>query len=179
MSFAITVGGANFANFWNCLSVSESVIKKILKSVLCAQYMALKNIGIREKHIYFPSWAPVSSTWLFSGVLAVKVELYQDQALIKVAQNQDQVLIRVGLHQVSDRCTLLMRRRVTVVGSVCVCLLSHISTLECLSVLKILSRTQRATEVKIFVGFSLKQLCCRDPAFPPLKAIHTVVFTMW
>ena len=72
-----------------------------------------------------------------------------------------------------------MRRRVTVVGSVCLCPLSHISTLEHLSVLKILSRTQRATEVKIFVGFSLKQLCCRDPAFPPLKAIHTVVLTMW
>ena len=50
-----------------CLSVSQSVIKKILKSVICAQYTALKNIGIREKRIYFPSWAPVSSTWLFLG----------------------------------------------------------------------------------------------------------------
>ena len=37
-------------------------------------------------------------------------------------------------------------------------LLSHISPLERLFVLKILSRTQRATEVKKFVGFSLKQL---------------------
>ena len=35
-----------------------------------------------------------------------------------------------------------------------VCLLSHISLLEHLFVLKILSRTQRATEVKNFVGFS-------------------------
>ena len=62
-----------------------------------------------------------------------------------------------------------MRRRVTVVVlSVCVCvfvcLLSHISPLERLFVLKILSPTQRATEVKNFVGFSLKPLCCGDPA---------------
>ena len=49
------------------LFVCLSVVKKILKSVLCAQYTALKNIGIREKRIYFPSWAPVSSTWLFLG----------------------------------------------------------------------------------------------------------------
>ena len=39
-----------------------------------------------------------------------------------------------------------------------VCLLSQISPLERLFVLKILSRTQRATEVKKFVGFSLKPL---------------------
>ena len=64
--------------------------------------------------------------------------------------------------------------RVTVVGSVCVrtcvcvCLLSHISPMERLFVLKTLSRTQRATKVKIFVGFSLKPLRCRDPALPPL-----------
>ena len=62
-----------------------------------------------------------------------------------------------------------MRRRVTVVVlSVCVCvsvcLLSHISPLERLFVLKILSRTQRATEVKKYVGFSLKPLRCGDPA---------------
>ena len=61
--------------------------------------------------------------------------------------------------------------RVTVVGSVCtlcVCLLSHISPKERLFVLKTLSRTQRATKVKKFVGFSLKPLRCRDPALPPL-----------
>ena len=60
--------------------------------------------------------------------------------------------------------------RVTVVGSVslCVCLLSHISPMERLFVLKMLSRTQRATKVKRFVGFSLKPLRCRDPALPPL-----------
>ena len=57
---------------------------------------------------------------------------------------------------------------------VCVCLLSHISPLEHLFVLKILSRTQRATEVKKIVGFSLKPLHCGDPALPPLKAICTV-----
>ena len=49
-----------------------------------------------------------------------------------------------------------------------VCLLSHISPMERLFVLKTLSRTQRATKVKIFVGFSLKPLRCRDPALPPL-----------
>ena len=53
----------------------------------------------------------------------------------------------------------------------CVRLLSHISPLERLFVLKILSRTQRATEVKTFVGFSLKPLGCRDPE---LKTIRTV-----
>ena len=29
-------------------------------------------------------------------------------------------------------------------------------------------------EGEIFVGFSLKPLCCRDPALPPLKSIRTV-----
>ena len=50
--------------------------------------------------------------------------------------------------------------------SVCVfvCLLSQNSHLERLFVLKILSRTQRAKEVKKFVGFSLKQLRCGDQA---------------
>ena len=47
-----------------------------------------------------------------------------------------------------------------------VCLLSHISPLERLFVLKTLSRTQRATKVKTIVGFSLKPLRCRDPALP-------------
>ena len=71
------------------------------------------------------------------------------------------------LHFINPRraCTA----RVTVVGSVCVCgcvcvcvcLLSQISPLEHLFVLKILSRTQRATEVKKFVGFSLKLLCSK------------------
>ena len=51
---------------------------------------------------------------------------------------------------------------------VCVCLLSHISPMERLFVLKTLSRTQRARKVKMFLGFSLKPLRCRDPALPPL-----------
>ena len=53
--------------------------------------------------------------------------------------------------------------RVTVVGSVClcVCLLSHISPTEPLFVLKTLSRTQRATKVKKFVGICLKRLRSR------------------
>ena len=58
--------------------------------------------------------------------------------------------------------------RVTVVVCLSVCLLSHISPMERLFVLKTLSRTQRATKVKKFVGFSLKPLRCRDPALPPL-----------
>ena len=49
-----------------------------------------------------------------------------------------------------------------------VCLLSHISPMERLFVLKTLSRTQQATKVKKFVGFSLKPLRCRDPVLPPL-----------
>ena len=32
----------------------------------------------------------------------------------------------------------------------------------------------RCDRVKIFVEFSLKQLCCRDPVLPSLKAIHTI-----
>ena len=40
--------------------------------------------------------------------------------------------------------------------------------MERLFVLKTLSRTQRATKVKKFVGFSMKLLRCRDPSLPPL-----------
>ena len=53
------------------------------------------------------------------------------------------------------------------IGSVCmyvclsVCLLSHISPTERLFVLKTLSRTQRATKVKTFVGICLKRLRSR------------------
>ena len=60
-----------------------------------------------------------------------------------------------------------MCRRVTVVG-LCVCLLSQISLLECLFILKILSCTQWAMEVKNIVGFSLRS------STAPLKAICTV-----
>ena len=49
---------------------------------------------------------------------------------------------------------------------VSVCLLSQISPLERLFVLKILSRTQRAAEVEKFVGISLKPLRCRDTPLP-------------
>ena len=78
----------------------------------------------------------------------------------------------LGLYIINPRRACAAR--VTVVGSVClcvcvsVCLLSHISPMERLFVLKTLSRTQRATKVKKFVGFSLKPLRCRDPALPPL-----------
>ena len=47
-------------------------------------------------------------------------------------------------------------------------LLGSISPMERLFVLKTLSRTQRATKVKKYVGFSLKLMRCRDPALPPL-----------
>ena len=40
--------------------------------------------------------------------------------------------------------------------------------MERLFVLKTLSRTQRATKVKKFVGFSLKPLRFEDPALPTL-----------
>ena len=42
--------------------------------------------------------------------------------------------------------------------------------MERLFVLKSMSRTQRATKVEKFVGFSLKPLRCRDPALPALYA---------
>ena len=60
--------------------------------------------------------------------------------------------------------------RVTIVGFFClsVCLLSHISPLERLFVLKTLSRTQQATKVKTIVGFSLILLRCRDLALSAL-----------
>ena len=46
--------------------------------------------------------------------------------------------------------------------------------MERLFVLKTLSRTQRATKVKKFVGFSLKPLRCRDPAPLRCTAMRTV-----
>ena len=57
-------------------SVSQSVIKKILKSVHCAQYTALKNIGIREKGVYFPSWAPFLSTWISTALKNIGISIY-------------------------------------------------------------------------------------------------------
>ena len=57
--------------------------------------------------------------------------------------------------------------RVTVLGF-SVCPLVANSLQERLFVFKPLSHTLRATKVKIFVGFSLKPLRCRDPALPPL-----------
>ena len=64
--------------------------------------------------------------------------------------------------------------------------------MERLFVLKTLSRTQQATKVKIFVGFSLKPLGCRDPALPLLyghaysrpfflrkACMRIIVFTTW
>ena len=60
------------------------------------------------------------------------------------------ILLTFGVHALSG------------VGVVCVCLLSHISHVECFFVLKILSNTQWAMEFKIFVGFSLKFLQLRS-----------------
>ena len=69
-----------------------------------------------------------------------------------------------------------MRRRVTVVVlSVCVCVSVKSHLTSGASVLPENTVTHSAAmEVKKFVGFSLKPLRCRDPALPPLTAIHTV-----
>ena len=53
-----------------------------------------------------------------------------------------------------------------------VCLLSHISSLGLLFVVKTLPHTQWARKVKKFVVFSLKLLRYRDRALPPLNG-HT------
>ena len=82
-----------------------------------------------------------------------KVELLQ--ALQHQPRNQVRDCIPI---QYLTQCACAVR--VTVLG-LCVCPLYHISPLELRFVLKILSRTQRATEV---VEFSLEPLCCRDPA---------------
>ena len=62
-----------------------------------------------------------------------------------------------GIADIKINTSLLGQLRIFNKVTVVVCP-SHISPLERLFVLKILLRTQRATEVKIFVGFSLKQL---------------------
>ena len=79
-----------------------------------------------------------------------------------------------ALCNVSPECTFVSvtlgahaRRSSWVCVSVCL-----VTSLERLFVLKSMSRTQRATKVKKFVGFSLKPLRCRDPAPPPLYG-HT------
>ena len=64
---------------------------------------------------------------------------------------------------INPRRACAARVRVCLCVGVCVsvCLLSHISPTERLFVLKTLSRTQRATKVKIFVGICLKRLRSR------------------
>ena len=71
-------------------------------------------------------------------------------------------------HACTARVTVINPRRacsarVTVLGAVClsVCLLSHISPMERLFVLKTLSCTQWARKVKTFVGICLKRLRSR------------------
>ena len=63
--------------------------------------------------------------------------------------------------------------RVTVVG-LSVCPLVNISRLEHLFVLKTLSHTQRATNVKMIGGITLKPLHCRDSALQHCTAIRAV-----
>ena len=63
---------------------------------------------------------------------------------------------------------------VSVCVCVCVCLLSHISPLELLFIVKTLQCTQWATKVKKFVVFFPKLLHCRDQALPLMMAIHWV-----
>ena len=75
---------------------------------------------------------------------------------------------------------------------VSVCLLSHISPMERLFVLKPLSRTQRATKVKNFVGFSEKTAplqrsstpsvvrpCVQSAIFLRKARMRIIVFTTW
>ena len=50
--------------------------------------------------------------------------------------------------------------------SVSVCLLLSISLLGCLFVPETISSTQRATRVRIYVGFSLRMIRCRVRALP-------------
>ena len=57
------------------------------------------------------------------------------------------------------RTQCYLQAEASVLFLVCV----SISPLERVFVQKILSCTQRATVLNIFVGFSLKSLCCRDP----------------
>ena len=69
------------------------------------------------------------------------------------------------------RCACVARVTVVIVSvCLCVCLLSHISPLGLLFIVKMLPRTK----VKKFVAISLKLLCCRDRVLPPLIAIHRV-----
>ena len=73
------------------------------------------------------------------------------------------------------KCVLLINPRracavrvTVVVMSVCLSVCLSVTPLERLFVLKTLSRTQQATKVKIFVGFSLKMLRCKARAVPAL-----------
>ena len=72
-------------------------------------------------------------------------------------------IVRMDISVVNPRCACAARV-IVVVMSVCL----SVTSLERLFVLKTLSRTQRATKVKIFVGFSLKMLRCKARAVPAL-----------
>ena len=112
----------------------------------------------------------VASNVLLHECLSACIQFWSSLAIIHTVGTY--MYMYILLHIINPRRACAAR--VTVVGSVClsvylcVCPLSHISPMEHLFVLKTLSRTQRATKVKIFVGFSLKPLRCRDPALPPL-----------
>ena len=66
--------------------------------------------------------------------------------------------------------------RVTVVGSVCLCVcpLLNISPLERLFVSQSVPHTQQAAKVRNFVWFSLKMLRCRARALPSLYSYALV-----
>ena len=62
--------------------------------------------------------------------------------------------------------------------SVCVYVSQHHMS-EHLFIFKTLSHTQRATKIKIFVGFSLKPHRCRDPALPAWHGyLQSAIFTL-
>ena len=78
------------------------------------------------------------------------------------------ISVHVVHHIYHPKFTLSVHAREGYCSWVSVCV--HL-TCSAASVLKILSHTQRSTEVNIFVRFSLKPLHCRDPALPQLKAV--------
>ena len=74
--------------------------------------------------------------------------------------NMQQVRISSDLINPRRACAARLQYLICAV-CVSVCLLSHISPMERLFVLTTLSRTERATKVKIFVGICLKRLRSR------------------
>ena len=135
-------------------------------------------VFVIERHLFF--WRKISSecaliifwvNFLFYSLFCCNSHIYK--WISKIVWNH-----LVGRLTISCKVSILWYKmivnprracaaRVTVVV-LCVCPLSQNSPLERLFVLKLLSRTQRATKVKKYVGISLKPLRCRDTPLPAL-----------